>query len=90
MSGSSNSARAELIRQDWHIHMDIIPVDTAKISDLPGQDSLDRFCGSWQAVDWVYYGGKPIEKIVFVVERETREVVGVEVPGLRGDLLVRQ
>lgn len=45
------SGHAELIRQDWHIHMGIIPLDTAKTSDLPGQDSLDEFCASWEVVD---------------------------------------
>ncbi|RMJ23989.1 Beta-lactamase [Aspergillus sp. HF37] len=80
---------ANLIRQDWHINMDIVPVDTAKMSDLPGQESLANYCMSWQATDWVYYGGKPMEKIVFVVDENTKAVVGVEVPGLRSGLLVR-
>jgi hypothetical protein len=82
-------SNANLIRQDWHINMDIVPVDTAKMSDLPGQESLANYCMSWQATDWVYYGGKPVEKIVFVVEEESNAVVGVEVPGLRSGLLVR-
>lgn len=29
-----------------------------------------------------------MEKIFFVLEKDTNMVVGVEVPGLRGDLLV--
>lgn len=86
---SQSSETADLVRQDWHVNLDIVPLDGEAMSDLPGQGSLDAFCASWQTRDWMVYGGEALDRVVFVVDR-AREgvVVGVEVPGVRSGLLV--
>ena len=88
-SSNDDTGAPDLICQDWRINLDIIPLDGEAMSDLPGQRSLDEYCASWQTVDWMHYGGKPPDRIVFVLDRDRRgEVVGVEVPALRSGLLV--
>ena len=85
-----------LVRQDWRLHLDIVPLDGAAVSDLPGLGAewwdLDAYCAGWQMGDWMQYGGEALDRVVFVVDAgdggDRGEVVGVEVPGLRGGLLV--
>ncbi|KAE8152462.1 beta-lactamase/transpeptidase-like protein [Aspergillus avenaceus] len=84
---SQNKSTVDLVRQDWRINLDIVPLDGAAMSDLPGQQVLKGYCASWQLVDWMRYGGVPLDRVVFVIERVSGRVVGVEVPGLRGGLL---
>ncbi|OJJ39817.1 hypothetical protein ASPWEDRAFT_25613 [Aspergillus wentii DTO 134E9] len=85
-AGVSDTENTELVRQDWRINLDIVPIDGRAMSDLPGQGSLRVYCASWQSVDWMYYGGEALDRIVFVVEKSGR-VIGVEIPGLRSGLL---
>jgi hypothetical protein len=77
----------ELVRQDWRVNMDIVPVDGRAMSDLPGQNGWSAFCASWQVVDWMQYGGYAVDRIVFVLGKKTGRVLGVEVPVLRGEIL---
>ncbi|GAB1211585.1 hypothetical protein ATERTT37_000708 [Aspergillus terreus] len=77
----------ELVRQDWRVNMDIVPVDGRAMSDLPGQNGWSAFCASWQVVDWMQYGGYAVDRIVFVLGKKTGRVLGVEVPVLRGEML---
>lgn len=79
----------QIIRQEWRINLDVIPLGSSAMSDLPGQTIATQYCGSWQMVDWMTYGGIGLDKIVFVVEKGSGDVLGVEVPALRGGLLTR-
>ncbi|KAK2805618.1 hypothetical protein FQN50_006134 [Emmonsiellopsis sp. PD_5] len=81
-----NSSKG-LIREHWRINFDIVPRDNKQMSDLPGQGALVDLCASWQTTDWLTYGGEGMDKIVFVLEEGSREVVGVEVPFLRSGRL---
>ncbi|KAL4747557.1 hypothetical protein BDW72DRAFT_196634 [Aspergillus terricola var. indicus] len=76
-------------RQEWRINLDIVPLNGAAMSDLPAQTTATQYCGSWQTVDWLTYGGISLDKIVFVVDKFSGVVLGVEVPALRGGLLTR-
>ncbi|PKY04768.1 beta-lactamase family protein [Aspergillus campestris IBT 28561] len=80
-----------LVRQDWRINLDIVPLDGEAMSDLPGQGGWnsdgDAYCAGWQMGDWMRYGGEALDRVVFVVD-VGGEVVGVEVPGLRSGMLV--
>ncbi|KAJ5754150.1 uncharacterized protein N7511_008303 [Penicillium nucicola] len=76
-----------VIYQDWRISFDIIPSDNAAISDLPGQGTLLNVCSSWKTVDWLYYGGKALDRIVFKVNQTDGTVIGVDIPFLRSGLL---
>ncbi|KAK2751411.1 hypothetical protein FQN55_000685 [Onygenales sp. PD_40] len=78
-----------LIREHWRINFDIVPQDNKQMSDLPGQGALVDLCSSWQTTDWLTYGGEGMDKIVFVLEEGSREVVGVEVPFLRSGRLAK-
>ncbi|KAL2812086.1 beta-lactamase/transpeptidase-like protein [Aspergillus granulosus] len=80
---------SQLVRQEWRINFDIDPLDGSLMSDLPGQNTGTQYCGSWQMVDWMTYGGIGLDKIVFVVNKRTGDVLGVEVPALRGGLLTK-
>ncbi|KAL4780831.1 beta-lactamase/transpeptidase-like protein [Aspergillus varians] len=84
-----NENNVQFVRQDWRINFDIVPLGGSIMSDLPGQDTATQYCGSWQVVDWMTYGGIGLDKIVFVVEKRSGDVVGVEVPALKGGLLTR-
>lgn len=77
-----------LIKQDWRINPDVMPPSSIH-SDLPGQGKVGNICMTWQTVDWLYYGGEPLDRIVFTVDKEAGEVVGVDVPFLRSGLLGR-
>ncbi|KAL5333489.1 beta-lactamase/transpeptidase-like protein [Aspergillus crustosus] len=88
-NNSNTQDEVHLIRQEWRINLDIIPLGGSVMSDLPGQHVGTQYCGSWQTVDWMTYGGIGLDKIVFVVEKGSGDVLGIEVPALRGGLLVR-
>ena len=76
-----------VIREDWRIGLDFSFYGGAEsMSELPGQGVYQGFCGSWEAQDWFYYGGQAVDRIVFVLDKETRAVLGVDVPFLRANL----
>ncbi|KAL2009015.1 hypothetical protein VTN00DRAFT_7209 [Thermoascus crustaceus] len=80
-----------LIRQDWRISFDIVPPDNAAKSDLPAQGALSPdYCASWNTADLLYYGGEPMDRVVFVVDTREKRVVGVEVPFLRTGVLGKE
>ncbi|KAL2853056.1 beta-lactamase/transpeptidase-like protein [Aspergillus pseudodeflectus] len=47
----------QLVRQEWRINLDIVPLGRSLMSDLPDQNTATQYCGSWQTVDWMAYGG---------------------------------
>lgn len=86
----NENGKGEIIRQDWRIHLDVIPTDTDLMSDLPAQGALQDWCSSWMITDWLYYGGESFERVVFEIDSETGQVVGVEIPFLRSGLLTKK
>ncbi|PGH12652.1 hypothetical protein AJ79_04150 [Helicocarpus griseus UAMH5409] len=86
----SEKGRKNLVREHWRINIDMVPQDNKRMSDLPAQGALVDICLSWQLADWVTYGGQGIDKVVFVLEEKSREVVGVEVPALRSGRLAKE
>jgi hypothetical protein len=76
-----------VVYQDWRINFDIVPSNNAAISDLPGQGTMSNMCSSWQTIDWLYYGGKSLDRIVFKVNKTDGTVFGVDIPFLRSGLL---
>ncbi|KAJ9486592.1 hypothetical protein VN97_g6733 [Penicillium thymicola] len=76
-----------MVFEDWRINFDAIPADNAAMSDLPGQGKLSNVCASWQMESWIYYGGEALDRIVFKVDREAGNVIGVNIPFLRTGLL---
>ncbi|KAK2757284.1 hypothetical protein FQN54_004798 [Arachnomyces sp. PD_36] len=85
-----DNGKGEIIRQDWRIHLDVIPTDTDLMSDLPAQGVLQDWCSSWMITDWLYYGGESFERVVFEIDSETEQVIGVEIPFLRSGLLTKK
>ncbi|KAF2013013.1 beta-lactamase [Aaosphaeria arxii CBS 175.79] len=87
--GISNATgtNVSVIREDWRINLDFLP-NSAETSgsDLPGQGAWQGFCTAWQTADWFHYGGEAVDRIVFLRDRGSGEVVGVEVPFLRAAL----
>ncbi|EFR01825.1 beta-lactamase [Nannizzia gypsea CBS 118893] len=76
-----------LLEQDWRINFDLLPNVNEKASDLPGLGRLEPLCTSWQTVDWLYYAGVPMDRVVFTIDMETGKVVGVDIPFLRSGLI---
>lgn len=87
-NSSTNPPR--LIRQDWRINLDIVLPGEDSDSALPGKGSLKGFCSNFQTIDWLVYGGEALDRIVFVLEEESRKVVGVEIPALRSGRLAKK
>jgi len=76
----------EVVREDWRLWFDVkLDID----SELPGKGISAHDCTSWQLADWLYYGGEPMDRVVFVKDAETGEVLGLEVPYLRSGVLAR-
>ncbi|KAK0610833.1 beta-lactamase/transpeptidase-like protein [Immersiella caudata] len=79
----------KVIKEDWRFEWGLeenMGVET----DLPGRGISEGECKSWKLVDWLHYGGKSVDRIVFVKDGESGEVVGVEVPFLRTGVLERR
>lgn len=70
-----------VVEEDWRVErgMEVGALET----DLPGRGISDGDCKDWTLADWMYYGGQPLDRLVFVRNGETGEVVGLEVPFLR-------
>lgn len=88
-TGIENTVEGEesVVLEDWRINFDVIPSDNAAMSDLPGQGMLSKLCTSWQTVDWLYYGGESLDRIVFKVDRTAGRVISVDIPFLRSGAL---
>ncbi|KAI0440637.1 beta-lactamase/transpeptidase-like protein [Xylaria telfairii] len=73
-----------VIRQDWRVEWDFAQGDD---TDLPGAGLSAANCLTWTVTDWMYYGSEPIDRIVFVLDAESGDVVGLEIPYLRSGVL---
>ncbi|KAL8347443.1 hypothetical protein RB601_003117 [Gaeumannomyces tritici] len=82
--GGGGGGQRAVVREDWRIWWETaIP----RNSGLPGAGLSEHDCLLWTFADWLHYGGEAVERIVFVKDRATGEVLGVEVPFLRTGLL---
>ncbi|KAK6526123.1 hypothetical protein TWF281_011160 [Arthrobotrys megalospora] len=84
ISRSQGLGNGAVVKEDWRIAMER---DTEK--ELPTAVAFGKTCTTWQTFDLLYYGGQPIDRVVFWLNVTTREVLGVEVPFLRSGMLER-
>ncbi|KAI0812997.1 beta-lactamase/transpeptidase-like protein [Xylaria sp. FL0064] len=80
-----DGAQKRVIREDWRVEWDFAPSGD---TELPGVGLSAGNCLAWTLTDWMYYGSEPIDRIVFLLDDETRDVVGLEIPYLRSEVLV--
>lgn len=73
-----------VIRESWRLWLS--PVYGSG-SDLPGKGFGSHDCISWTLNDWIHYGSEPVDRVVFVRDSRTMELLGVELPFLRSGLL---
>ncbi|KAH7014236.1 uncharacterized protein B0I36DRAFT_338453 [Microdochium trichocladiopsis] len=91
-SSSSSNGDVEVIVEDWRIDWSLEAAGTR--SDMPGTGmgpdgaSKDN-CLGWTWVDWMYYGNEPMDRVVFIREKATGKVLGMEVPYLRSGMLYK-
>ena len=76
----------DVVHEDWRMTWS---VGLSSDTELPHKGFPRRDCLTWAFSDWLYYGGEPIDRIVFVRDPATGEVLGVEVPFLRSGFLAR-
>lgn len=84
VSPSSGGSQRAVVREDWRIWWETA---ISRRSGLPGAGLSEHDCLLWAFADWLHYGGEAIERVVFVKDAATREVLGVEIPFLRSGLL---
>lgn len=86
-NGTKLDGGREVTREDWRIWVDV-QQDTD--TELPGRGISGYDCLRWQYADWLYYGGEPMDRVVFVKDAGTGEVLGLEVPYLRSGVVGRR
>lgn len=88
--GDDKKKKKNVVQQEWRINFDPLPSAAGSGSELPRQGLLADLCTSWQTIDWIYYGGESMDKVVFTVDKDADEVVGVDIPFLRNGMLKRK
>ncbi|GAB1317986.1 Beta-lactamase-like protein 2 [Madurella fahalii] len=78
-----------VVKEDWRFEWGL-EENSEMETDLPGRGISEGECKSWKLVDWLYYGGQSVDRLVFVKDGETGEVVGLEVPFLRTGVLEKK
>lgn len=76
--------KRKVIREDWRVEWE---VETITHTGLPGAVISEKNCLAWMLTDWIYYGSEPLDRIVFLVDAEKGDVVGLEIPYLRSGVL---
>jgi Beta-lactamase len=76
----------KVILEEWRIDWDL-EVNTA--TQLPGADGSRNDCLYWVLGDWTYYGQESLDRLVFVRDALTNEVIGLQIPILRSGLLTK-
>ena len=71
-----------VIFEDWRFQWGV-EWPYAEKSDLPGQGISSYDCGLWSLADWLHYGSEPVDRLVFVKDAVTGEVLGLNIPFLR-------
>jgi len=77
----------KVVEEDWRFEWDFSEALGSKESELPGRGASAAECKGWKVVDWLYYGGQSVDRVVFVRDAVTGEVVGFEAPFLRSGVL---
>lgn len=70
-------------REVWRLWPDLHLVPD---SDLPGIGLMARDCMTWSIVDWVHYGGEPLDRVM-IYRGPRGEAMGLEIPFLRSGIL---
>lgn len=84
---SNPAEEIEVIKEEWLITYSTLPNEAATTgSELPGQGALRDWCSSWQLAGWINYGSEPIDRVLFLLDKDTKEVLGVDLPFLRTTL----
>lgn len=83
MDGHNRSVLREVWRLDWEL---VGNNNTA----LPGADLGENECWNWAAAGWVYYASESMDRMIFVRDSSTGEVLGVEIEVLRSGLLRKE
>ncbi|KAI1358051.1 beta-lactamase/transpeptidase-like protein [Xylaria arbuscula] len=81
----SDGTEKRVVHEDWRLEWEFV---ASVNTDLPGAGLSARNCLGWTLTDWMYYGSEPIDRLVFVLDAETEEVVGLEIPYLRSGVLM--
>ncbi|KAI8628534.1 beta-lactamase/transpeptidase-like protein [Xylariaceae sp. FL1651] len=79
-----NGRVRKAIQEDWRIDWELA---LSGHTDLPGASLSAKNCLTWTLTDWIYYGSEPLDRIVFAIDAESGEVVGLDIPYLRSGLL---
>lgn len=80
----------KVVEEDWRFEWDFEEARGAAESEMPGRGASAAECKGWKVVDWLYYGGQSVDRVVFVRDGETGELVGFEVPFLRTGVMGRK
>ncbi|KAH7230871.1 beta-lactamase/transpeptidase-like protein [Fusarium solani] len=81
-----NGYEKKVLREEWRIDWDLV---TNTATELPGAGVSMNECLYWVAGDWTYYGNESLDRLVFVRDALTREVLGVDIPILRSGFLAK-
>jgi hypothetical protein len=73
-----------VIKEEWRLDWDVI-VNTA--SALPGASIVAGDCINWVTSDFTHYASESMDRIVFIKDLSTGEVLGIELPILRSGLI---
>ncbi|KAL2139676.1 hypothetical protein VTI28DRAFT_4876 [Corynascus sepedonium] len=76
----------EVIEEDWKVWWEVL--SSAK-SELPGSGLSDDDCLTWTLADWMHYGGEPADRVVFVRDVESGDILGLDAPFLRTGIMER-
>ncbi|KAI1810415.1 beta-lactamase/transpeptidase-like protein [Poronia punctata] len=74
----------KVIREDWRLDWEF---ESSGKTELPGAGLSDGNCLGWTLTDWIYYGSEPLDRMVFVRDAESGDVIGLEIPYLRSGVL---
>lgn len=79
-----NGTTERVIREEWRIEWDLRGSNS---TELPGANVSEHDCQFWVAGEWAYYGEESLERVVFVADAVSREILGIEIPILKTGLL---
>ncbi|KAK4153517.1 beta-lactamase/transpeptidase-like protein [Chaetomidium leptoderma] len=70
----------KVVEEDWRLWWE---TENTLESDMPGKGISDHDCLSWTLADWIHYGSESVDRVVFVKDAKTGEVLSLDVPFLR-------
>ncbi|EPS39734.1 hypothetical protein H072_6481 [Dactylellina haptotyla CBS 200.50] len=88
ISRNEGLGQGAVVKEDWRLALEVtVPTGYDKGSQLPNNGAFTKPCPGWQTYDLLYYGGQPIDRVVFWLNVTTREVIGLEVPFLKSGVM---